>query len=201
MTKEIVIAGWPIDAETTLKKRVEHKGVQIDVSNHGRNEVGCGRGTEGTYCYYLIISERQVSEEAFKEFWLEPKINESSSGFDRVSYNYTSAPFADAHWHGGVTFYDKLGGIDGNQRLVKIGCDFAHYWDQRHTFDLDSVIDEAKITVDQLAKMYEFYVRCNWNGSYHPAAEMIEEKGRLYSAKGHASWKESCAKSAAAEPA
>jgi hypothetical protein len=188
----IVIEGFPIDAEMGLKKHFTHFDINVTISNHGRSKYDYDYKTKiphgGTWCYYVTVSEQMLSAEQFAEFWLEPAaVTKRSNGWDQPSYAYYNAKFADADWHGGVTFYEKLGGIDGEPRAVKIGCDFAHYWDEGHSFDYAQVEREAKATVDKLRDMYQFFRRCPYNGKWQPEAEMVEHKGKLWSKEGVAS--------------
>lgn len=190
MSTTTVIAGFPITPEVTLRKRISHHDVPVEVSNHGRSTYsltyGEQDGAPGTWCYYVSVYEDMLPPEQFAEFWLEPKHSEFA-GKVRKSYDYYAARFAGADWHGGVTFYEKHGGIDGDQRYVKIGCDFAHLYDEGCSYDYQGVEAEAKATVDALREMYSFYRRCPWNGLWQPESEMVEHKGKLYSVSGKAS--------------
>ncbi len=183
MKTAATVAGFPITGDVTLRKRGEHNGLTYEVSNHGRDS---DYRADGTYCYYVTVSERQLPAELFAEFWLEPVTNLSSNGMKRISYDYFAARFANVEWHGGVTFYEKLGGLDGDARYVKIGCDFAHYWDEGRGFHLEQVEREAKATIDELCAMYPFRRRCPYFGTYHDVSEMVPHpvSGALFSAAG-----------------
>lgn len=180
------VAGFPIAADVVLRKRFTHMDVSVLVSNHSRQEDGI-RGEEGTYCYYVYVWEDMLPAGVFDaEFWLPPVVSELG-GRKRTTHNYMTAPFAEAGWNYGITFYEKLGGIDGEPRGVKLGCDYAHAWDS-HFYRLDDVVSDAKRTVDRLRAMYPFLRRCSWNGSWAPEGEMVAEGARLYSKDGHAQW-------------
>lgn len=188
MNEPIRIAGFPIDADIALKKRVEHNGLSLEISNHGRSKYDYDNksydDSGGTWCYYVLITEQMLPAEKFAEFWLAPTMAERSSGWAAPTYAYYDARFASADWHGGVTYYEKLGGIDGAPRAVKIGCDFGHYWDEGYSFCYESVLSEAQATADALREMYAFFTRCPYMGKWQPASEMIERNGKLYSAEG-----------------
>jgi hypothetical protein len=178
------VAKFPITPDTVLKRSGTHNGVRYEVVNHSRYD-SFGRRELGTWCYYLYVSERMLPEDGFKEFWLdsgEPYV--SSSGEVHPNYDYYSARFSGANWHGGVTFYEKLGGVDGASKYVKIGCDFSHLWDEDQEYSYDDVESEAKATIEQLCEMYAFYRRCPWNGKYQPESEMVEYEGTKYSSSG-----------------
>jgi hypothetical protein len=205
MSDVILIAGFPVDGSVALKKRVEHCGLSLEIMNHSREEWNFYEEkmvpSDGKWCYYVTVSERMLPEDQFAQFWLSPTMVERSSGHPHPTYDYYSAPFSQADWHGGVTFYEKLGGLDGEARMVKIGCDFAHYWDEGHTFHYEGVLCEAKRTAEQLAKMYAFYTRCPYNGKWQPPAEMQERNGKLYSVTGLAAMDAYAAERASKEAA
>jgi hypothetical protein len=175
----IVVAGFPITPDVSLRVHGDHSGIGYEISNHGRDSVGRDDGS-GTWCYYVYISEKMLPPELFEQFWLAPKFDDKG----RASYSYYDAPFAGVDWHCGITFYQKTGGIDGQPRSVKIGCDYNHYWDEGHSYDLEDVRRDAVNTVSQLQAMYPFFVRCPYTGTWQPAADMVEHKGRLWSKDG-----------------
>lgn len=184
MSTPIVIAGFPVDDSIALKKRDSYLDIQFEISNHGRES---GRKPGGTWCYYVTVSEDMLSPEAFTEFWLEPSsFNRRSSGRSDPTYSYYEARFAGAAWHCGVSWYEKLGGIDGQQRAVKIGCDFAHLWDEDREFDFSQVRHECIQTIDELRCMYAFKRRCAYTGQWLPEDELILDGERLYSPDGMA---------------
>lgn len=190
--ENVVIAGFPITADVTLRKRGVHEGLSYEIQNHGRSTIDWRSDdiksipSGGTWCYYVTVSEAQLAPELFSEFWLDATATPHKSGWPRISHDYYQARFASADWHGGVTFYEKLGGLDGAQRYVKIGCDFAHSWDEGQDFDYAQVEREAIETVKQLQAMYQFRRRCPYFGTYHDAADMLPhpKSGALYSADG-----------------
>ncbi len=180
---DVIVAGFPISPSTVLKQRGEHLGVHYEITNHARDG-HCGSG--GTWCYYVIINEEMVGE-AFAEFWLPPQLVEGFGGNKtRISYDYLSASFVQVDWHCGVTYYEKYGGIDGERRYVKIGCDFAHYWDEGHQYDFSYVQHEAEETIYQLKQKHSFLFRCPYFGTYQPESEMLPhpKTGHLYSVAG-----------------
>lgn len=191
MDKPVVVAGFPITSDVSLRKRGAHEGIAYEVVNHGRSKADFIGGeftnapSGGTWCYYVTIGEAMLPPELFTEFWLPARAHPHKSGWPRLHYDYYAARFAQANWHGGVTFYEKSGGMDGSQRYVRIGCDFAHSWDEGHDFDFAQVECEAIATVKQLREMYAFYRRCPYFGTYQPESEMVTHtNGALYSKDG-----------------
>lgn len=185
----VVIEGFPITSDVVLKRRGTHKDISYEIVNHSRSRYA-GYGADmvpspGTWCYYVLVSEHMMPPESFASFWLEPsRIDVRSSGIPDPRYEYCSAAFAEADWHGGVTYYEKFGGIDQAPRFVKIGCDFAHYWDEGREYTYEQIEAEAKHTIDLLANMFPFYRRCHYSGRWQPESEMVEINGRLWSKEG-----------------
>lgn len=191
----IEVAGFPITPDVMLKKRDTHLGLAFEIVNSSRSTIDWASIGEpklrhadsgGTWCYYVVISEAQLESSDFAEFWLPAVVTPHKSGWPRVHFDYYAARFAQAEWHGGVTFYEQGGGQYGEQRYVKIGCDFAHSWDEGITFDYSRVEYEAKETIEQLTNMYDFKRRCPYFGTYHADAEMVTHPltGALYSKAG-----------------
>lgn len=183
--KQITVANFPITDDTVLRARGSHFDIGYEISNHGRRSDPNTSFYKpmGTWCYYVLIFEDMIDAQSFEQFWLAPQTHKySPTGRDHIAYSYTDARFAGVRWHGGVTYYEKLGGIDGNPRGVKIGCDFSHYWDDGYEYDYADVDREAKQTIDEMRSMYSFKRRCAWNGMWFPESEMVhDEHGRLYS--------------------
>lgn len=182
---EAVICGFPITPETGLKSRETFEDVIYEIINHNRYKYEftpefTKYAGPGTWCYYVAVSEDMLPQGLFEEFWLPPTMLEREGRRPQATYAYSEAKFSQVDWHGGATWYEKLGGIDGAARQVRIGCDFAHSWDQGHEYDYAAVEREAIETVKQLKKIYPFYRRCPYNGSWKPADQMVERIGKLY---------------------
>jgi len=89
-------------------------------------------------------------------------------------YDYGSKPIiSDLDWHCGITFYEKTRNDRGDVVGYKLGCDYAHYWDEGKCYSLDYVIRESKHSID---KLWEYVpnlkIRCAWNGKYYPQDEI-----------------------------
>ena len=183
--KTIEVVGFPIDEDVVLKKCGSHFDIGYEITNHSRRtDWRYSKEGRGTWCYYVLIAEYMLTPEAFAEFWLPHIESVRGSGIPYPSYAYYEARFAGAEWHGGVTFYEKLGGLDGAPRYVKIGCDFAHLGDEGRWFDYAQVEREAKQTIDAIRAMYSFRRWCLYTGRWLPESQMVERNGKLYSPDG-----------------
>ena len=148
----------------------KHKGVTWEVSYWGVGQFNDGHGM---WNRYIFIPEEMIPDE-FDQFWLPPYewgITETK----HISYRYEDTKLADLEWNGGATFYEKKGGIDGQPRLIKIGCDYGHVWDaeQGYPYSLSHVRHDAMITCWAFRKMFPASLyRCSHNGKWYPRDEM-----------------------------
>lgn len=117
------------------------------------------------WCYYIFLPLPQLPERIRERFWLEGEKQENSSF---VYYNYYGEPLmSDLHWHGGITWYSKEAGYDGETRCVKLGCDYQHLWDEGRYYNIDIVESGAKKTIDSLHDaITDMLTRCSYCGVY-----------------------------------
>ena len=188
MREPVIVAGFPITYNTSLRGYETHRDIPYEICNHSRYTYDHSEETKmtdapGTWCYYVTISEYMLPPEEFKKFWLRAKkpSYEPSNGIPWPSYDYYEVPWAGCDWHGGVTFYSKTASVDKQPRSVKIGCDFGHYWDEGREYNYEEVQREAIRTVEHILEMFQFYSRCCYSGRWQPLEEMISHCGRLYS--------------------
>ncbi len=107
--------------------------------------------------------------------------------YNRISYDYMSkGTLANLHWHCGITFYDKLGGLDGNPKIIKAGCDFQHYYDDGMQYSLGDIERECYKTIGSLHEAVpDLLVCCSYNGKYYKKSDgEINEHGNFISFEG-----------------
>jgi hypothetical protein len=143
----------------------QYKGIRFLISHHGMGE---DYRPEGTWCYYLLINENQLPKEYRDDFILSPKFDDKG----RVHHDYYASKIADLNWHCGITYYSKEGGADGEDIIVKIGCDYGHYWDEGHSYSKEYVLGDVKNTIGHLFEMFpEIKIRSCWYGGYFKPSE------------------------------
>lgn len=192
--EQVTVCGFPITPDVCLQIGGVERELGWQIKNHGRQKYIFGSATtepkfapsDGTWTYYVTIGEHQLSGEDFAEFWLPVSGQlERSAGYSQPTYDYYSPRWSsDVDWHGGVTWYEKIGGLDGAPRAVKIGCDFAHLWDEGRFYCLDAVKAECFETIRQIRALYRFKNRCSWTGRCDYAENGIEHNGRWYTPDG-----------------
>ncbi|WP_025593056.1 hypothetical protein [Agrobacterium tumefaciens] len=186
---EVIVAGFPITGRTQLSQTGEYRGIRYKISNHGRqiDEINGGRGT---WCYYVYVNELQLSAEDFDEFWLKSRgLQKFGGDWREPSYDYWAPEWAEAEWHGGVTFYKKHGGHDEGSRIVEIGCDYAHLHDGSEHYEFDEIERDMKRTIDAMHKLYTFLEFDRASGKYiapKTAADAIDDiRADLAELEGH----------------
>lgn len=109
----------------------------------------------GNWNYYVYLSERNTPN--FEEMWLPDKVQKfspESHGF--VSQDYYGLSANGADWHGGITYYAKLGHMVG-YRAIELGCDYAHLFDSERGYDytLNEVLYDCLGTIKQLVEILD----------------------------------------------
>ena len=129
--------------------------------------------------YYLFLPIEQIPSKYHKYFILKGSYKKlSPDGQSHLFYNYSGTSYiSDLDWHGDITFYEKH--LDGEGKLigVKLGCDYAHYFDEvgGYPYDIDYVFMETKQTIDKLYKLIpNMKVSCRWNGKFYDKSECEE---------------------------
>jgi hypothetical protein len=144
------------------------------------------------WTYYLFISpDRIPDKELAEQFWLPPQDLSDAPG--RVHYQYSyDTPVADLNWHCGITFYEKLHGFDGAQRVIKAGCDYSHYWDEGKTYDISLVTSDVYTAIDSFKEMVPDY---KWlcrtvGGFWLPSEGLVSPDGNDFISKAGIEWYE-----------
>lgn len=139
----------------------EHRGVSFQVS---RWRLG--------WAYYLTIPVKQLPDDKQMFFNLDIKTSEFN-GRERFYYEYSSAVIvSDLEWHGGITFYEKIRDDSGVTVAYKLGCDFAHLWDEGVSYEQTRIVFEAHQSIDELIRRVpNLKLRCAWNGQYYSEDE------------------------------
>lgn len=145
----------------------DYRGIRIEVCRFTL-------GDKLVWNYYLYIPAEQLPDDKRTAFNLRGKrLLFTPTSHPRLMHDYTSAPIiSDLDWHGGITFYEKhrdeWGKVDG----FKLGCDYAHYWDEGRDYGMGYVLMEARQSVDKLYEhIPDLKQRCTWDGWYYPASE------------------------------
>lgn len=145
-----------------------YRDIAFDVSHHAVSDFQ----RKGIWNYYILIPVDQLIEADRANFVLEPhEWNRKRHGCPAdVRYHYESLP--DLDLHGGCTFYDIIG--SPGPRVVKIGCDYAHLWDNDAGYpaDLKRCVDDAKHSIGVLWEVVpDMLRRCYYLGGFWKPGE------------------------------
>lgn len=156
--------------ECAAKWRGEHHGIAYELSWHGRSDYS----PQGTWCYYLYLTEQQFSPEDWKRLRLAQEHKQFFGG-ESWHRHYDYDAFPDLEAHGGWTYGEMTVflGKDGKEyEQVKVGCDYAHLWDREMGFPecRATVQSDAKRSIDLLVEMFpNRRERCGYCGKYDEA--------------------------------
>jgi hypothetical protein len=134
--------------ENKIKKWYgNYRGVTVEINNW-KSEL------DNHWTYYLIIDLDFIPKENNPEsYWLNGKKER-----DIVLYNFYKHPILpNLEWHGRITWYSKEHGFDGSKKIIKIGCDYSHAWDDSTFYNLDIVKDEAERTAKKFLEYVPSY--------------------------------------------
>lgn len=137
-----------------LRKRTvwnaHYKGVAVEIQSWGREEHGIGACfPSGNWNAYIYLSDRNCPR--LDEIWLEDRLVKwSETSPERLQYDH----FRNGHisampFRGGCTFYEKKITVPGH-RVVKIGCDYQHSWDEGMHYDENQILGHIMQVVDHL---------------------------------------------------
>ena len=140
-----------------------HRGITFEIQNF---KTGGTPSFPEKYCwtFYLFLNMKQIPDNMRDAFWLAPKSDDKG----RISYDYYESIISDLDWHCGITWYSKISGLDGDTEIVKIGCDYQHYWDEGRNYDVEYVRREAVQCIESLfSKVPDMKVWCRGCGAYY----------------------------------
>lgn len=147
--------------------RGEYQGIAYELSWHGKSSYT----PEGTWCYYLLLSQEQFNPEDWQRLRLDHEDRQYyADGPWHRHWRYDDFPDLDAH--GGWTFGELTVhlGRDGREyEHVKIGCDYGHLWDRESGYchGKTAIEQDAKHSIDLLCTMFpRRKLRCAYSGRF-----------------------------------
>lgn len=135
------------------------------------------------WTYYLYIHLDRIPEK-FKpnSFWLKRRESKEKDDFysHHACYDYYGHRIiSNIDFHCGITYYSKESGFDGESKIIKIGCDFSHLYDEGKKYSLEYIVEEAKKSIDSFRELVPGYeYRCSGNGKKYDESEgLFNENG------------------------
>ena len=156
-----------------------HKGVSFEINNWKVEPNTIDLNGRDCWTYYIFIHLDRIPVNNNPEsFWLEGKKQRNYIYYGY--YNHEILPNID--WHGGITWYSKESGFDGANRVIKVGCDYSHSWDEGQHYDLDIVVNDVRNTIESFKNLvpnYKYW--CCGNGKLYDLREGIVKNEQFYS--------------------
>ena len=151
-----------------------YRGVNFEINNWQNKWDG-----KENWTYYLILFLDRIPEENNpKSYWLRGRKN-----YGHILYDYYEHPvIGNISFHGGCTWYSKERGFDGDEKVIKIGCDYSHLWDEGRYYNLNIVISDLRNTIDKFLEFvpdYKYW--CCGNGKLYNLIDGIVKDGNFYS--------------------
>ena len=122
--------------------------------------------------YLFLVLNRIPKENNPDSFWLEPIKDDKG----RAHYNYMGHPvLAEIKWNHGITWYSKECGFDSTLQMIRVGCDYQHFWNFENCceYDIRWVLDDMTEAVESFRKIvpgYKYW--CFWTGKLHNQTEI-----------------------------
>lgn len=159
----------------------EYKGVTFEINKFPGYEYGSMRSNKWNWTFYLYLILDRIPRDA-ESFWLPPEKDDRG----RIHYDYYGhGILSSIHFHGGITWYSKEAGFDGEKKAIKVGCDFQHAFDMEHgDYSLDSVLYEVKEAIESFRRLVpEYKYWCRQDGKLHNPGEVELFPDGAYSCK------------------
>lgn len=159
--------------------RGTHKGVAFEVNNWKTDHTP---EHPDRWTYYLIIHLNRIPEENNPQsFWLKPKDNSILP--KHIYYDYYSHPvIGSIEFHGGITWYSKEAGFDEAPKIIKIGCDYSHIWDEGVPYRLDNILADVENSIESFLSFvpnYKYW--CCGNGKLYDIKDGLIKGDSFYS--------------------
>lgn len=157
-----------------------YKGVAFEINNYKTEPNSIEPLEKDCWTYYLYIHLGKIPEENDpNSFWLKAKPDNRG----RVFYKYYDHQIINnIDLSGGCTWYSKERGFDGGSKVIKIGCDYQHIWNDNHFYDLHAIKDDVINSINRfLHHIPDYKYSCCGNGKLYSLCDGIIKNGRFYS--------------------
>lgn len=148
-----------------------HRGINFEINHFKIAPNSIDERGKDCWTHYIYLHIDRIPEQYKPEtFWLKGKQNGS-----HIMYGHNEHPIiGEIEMHGGCTWYSKEYGFDGAPKVIKIGCDYQHLWDENQHYNLDYVQHEVEKTIDSFLNFvpdYKYW--CCGNGKLYDLKEGI----------------------------
>ena len=118
-----------------------YKDIYCEIVHWG---VGYMNDGEGIWNSYISLYKNKVGD--FDKLLCKKRKVKIATERKMWDYGHLDEMF---DFHGGITYYEVIRDeFNGKIVGVKIGCDYAHLWDNNRTWDETTIAEDLKDTVD-----------------------------------------------------
>ena len=129
--------------------------------------------------YYVFLIEKQIPD-VFPSLWLDGKPVSFGGKTTYISYDYENTLISNLDWHMGCTFYEKITGFEGQTKVIKVGCDYSHLYDEGRHYSLSDIEKDVIDCINSLVDRVKVLQWCSYCGDY---VEEVDEKNRCSDCK------------------
>lgn len=145
----------------------QHMGVSFEINHWVSKGFSFQPEEKHNWTHYIYLWVDRIPESHNPlSFWIKGKKHEN---YSHISYDYYGHSVINSiEFHGGITWYSKEAGFDGAKKIIKIGCDYQHAWDDGQEYDIDYVLSEVQKTIESfrlLVPDYKYW--CTGNGKLY----------------------------------
>ena len=154
-----------VDKSNTERWFGKYLGVDFEI-NHCKTKGLSLINDKDCWTYYIILRLNRIPDKKISDkLWIKSKPDAKG----RVFYSYMENDIIKSiDFHAGCTWYSKEGGFDGANKIIKIGCDHQHYWDEEHIYNLSTIQKDVTIAIDSFKEIvpdYKYW--CSGNGNLY----------------------------------
>lgn len=156
-----------------------YKGVSFEINNF-KTPKNDWDDEKSNWTYYLFIHLNRIPNKDISDsFWI--KGTPDNKG--RVFYRYNDHHIINnIDLSGGCTWYSKEAGFDNSNKVIKIGCDYQHIWNDGIEYYLEWIINDVKKSIDSfLSFIPDYKCYCVGNGNLYLLNEGVIKDGYFHS--------------------
>jgi len=134
----------------------EYRGVPYEINKFNISSFG------DAWTFYLFLREKQFPD-IFESIW----IDDYKSGIGKYYfYHHNDTLIGNLDWHGGCTYYRKVSGFDHEQRVIKVGCDYQHYFDEGQHYNIEIIEMDVVSCINSLYDVAKVLQWCAYCGDF-----------------------------------
>lgn len=129
-----------------------YKGIRFEINNYAFED---GKPLDKWTHYLWLRLDDQLPKEKADSFWLKPREERfRPNGRPWITYDYYDSPVGKIEFHGGCTWFSKESTEDEPSRVIKIGCDYQHIWDEGRHHTVGYIYEQVQVSIDSFLDQF-----------------------------------------------